>query len=279
MEDNYIVLRRLKQQKLRREARRGQIKLRRLYKFIRFLFVLFVFYSAYRLLLVHYWYVNPNIFQIKDNNHIEILGNKIVSNEKIYETLSDYIVEKKPIYKINPNEISRRIKRLSPIKNVYVRRFWLPARFVIMTEEVTPVLTIAPSEEAPLICAFAITGELIPREYLPFDEKLKTVKILTYGTKGDDYNDWSKEKVLQLYKLAMTLESYTDENVEYIDLRNPHNVFVKITDTKIRLGELDSSLYKRINSVGSILKEVKPMLSKVKYIDLSWKDSKYLKME
>ena len=180
----------------------------------------------------------------------------------------------------NPaTEIANGIEQLSPVKRAYVRRFWFPARYVVMVEEVTPALTISPSEEAPAVAALAITGELIGREYLPLSDKFKAVKVLTYGTNNDDYEKWDVEKINNLYKLGKLLEEYSGERVLYIDLRIKHNAFVQLESVKIKLGEIDISVFERIKAIHDILPQIKQMSEKIQYIDLSWKDSKYLKME
>ena len=278
MTNGYAVERRLKQHKLRRQARRGEIAVRRIYKFCRFVFVLFIFYSAYRLCATHFWYLPTNIYENPSIN-LEVLGNRIVSTERIISEMKSVPLKKEPLYKINPAETTKQIEKLPPIKRAYIRRYWIPARLVVMIEEVTPVLTISPAEDAPDVAAFAITGELIPKEYLPLSEKQKTTKILTYGTKGDDYENWDIERITNLHNLAIHLEEYSGEKVEYIDIRNPQNVFAKIQSVKLKLGKIDESVYERTKSIHDILPQIKPLIDKIQYVDLSWKDSKYLKME
>ena len=278
MTNGYAVERRLKQHKLRRQARRGEIAVRRIYKFCRFVFILFIFYSAYRLCATHFWYLPTNIYENPSIN-LEVLGNRIVSTERIISEMKSVPLKKEPLYKINPAETTKQIEKLPPIKRAYIRRYWIPARLVVMIEEVTPVFTISPSEDAPDVAAFAITGELIPREFLPLKSNFKIPRILTYGTKGDDYQDWDVDRIKNLYKLSEMIEEFSGERVEYIDLRNPHNTFAKIQSVKLRLGEIDESIYERIKSIHDILPQIKPMIDKVQYVDLSWKESKYLKME
>ena len=87
MTNGYAVERRLKHHKLRRQARRGEIAVRRIYKFCRFMFVLFIFYSAYRLAATHFWYLPVNIYE-KPSVHLEVLGNRIVSTERIITVVS-----------------------------------------------------------------------------------------------------------------------------------------------------------------------------------------------
>ena len=279
MSNEYVVQRRIKQQKLRRKARRGEIAIRRIYKLVRFVFILFIFYATYRLAICHYWFFPNNIYENGKGKHIEILGNEIVSDQKILNEMKKFQIEKKPIYKINPTEIANQIEQLSPIKRAYVRRFWMPARYVVMLEEVTPVITISPSEEAPDVVALAITGELIGREYLPLSEKFDAIKVLTYGTNNDDYEKWDTEKISNLYKIGKLLEEYSGERVLYIDLRIKHNAFVQLESVKIKLGEIDVSVFERIKAIHDILPQIKQMSEKIQYVDLSWKDSKYLKME
>lgn len=278
MSDEYVVQRRIKQQKLRRKARRGEIAIRRIYKFVRFSFILFIFYATYRLAICHYWFLPNDLYEKGIGKQLEIIGNDIVSEKKVIEEMKKFPIEKKPIYQVNPAEIANQIEQLSPVKRAYVRRFWLPARFVVMLEEVTPVIVISPSEEAPTVAALSITGELIGREYLPLSDKYDVVKILTYGT-NDDYEKWDVEKISDLYKLGSLIEEYSGEKLEYIDLRIKHNAFAQLESVKLRLGEIDVSVFDRIKVIHYILPEIKQMSDKIKYIDLSWKDSKYLKMK
>lgn len=279
MENSYIVNRRLKHQKLRRKARRGEILIRRIYKFIRFCFILFIFYATFRLGATRHWLFPDNLYELPVGERVEILGNSIVSDEKIISEMKKIPLEKKQLFKINPAPVEKQIEELVPIKRAYIRRYWLPSRLVVMVEELTPALTIAPSEDVQPVIAFSMTGEIITREYLPLPQNSEVIKILTYGNKGDDYDNWDVERIEYLYKLGSLLEDYSGEKVLYIDLRNHHNAFAQLESVKIKLGELDQSIFERIKSIRDILPQINNMIDKVQYIDLSWKDSKYLKME
>ena len=279
MENSYIVNRRIKHQKLRRKARRGEIFVRRVFKFVRFCFILFIFYATFRLGATRHWFLPTDLFIDKHTERIEILGNSIVSDEKIIEQMKKVQLDKKQIFKIDPKPIEYQIEELIPIKRAYVRRFWLPTRFVVMVEELQPVITIAPSEDVQPVIAFASTGELITREYLPLPEDVNAIKILTYGNKGDDYDTWDIERIQYLYKLGQMLEEYSGERVLYLDLRNPHSAFAQLESVKIKLGELDQAVFGRIKPIRDILPQIGNMVDKIQYVDLSWKDSKYLKME
>ena len=278
MEDNYTVVRKIKQQKLRRKARRGEIAMRRLYKLFRFIIIIIIFYGIYRISLAHYWYFPKDLYTKNTDKYIEILGNNIVPKSKIINEIKKIPIEKKPIYMINPTEAAKALEKLSPVKSAYVRRFWFPARYVIMLEEETPAIVIAPKEDVAEVAAFSYSGKLIGREYLPLNGNIKSAKILSYGTKDDDYEKWNKEKIDELYKLYKELEEYSGESVEYIDLRIPHNAFVQLKSVKVKLGELDASVYERIKALASIMPKIRNTSESIKYIDISWGESSYLKM-
>lgn len=277
MSNDYLIKRRIRHQKLLRRARRVEFAVIRTYKLIRFFFSILIIYLIYLFATSQNWYLPDDIYTNKNTQNLEILGNSIVKKEKIIEVMKKVPLEKKPVYKLNPTNISREIEKLNPIKRAYVRRFWFPARLVVMTEEVVPVFVIAPSEEAPEVAAFAKTGELITREYLPLDKKFKAIKILSYGNQGDDYTKWNLDKITELYDLCELIQLYSGENIEYLDLRQKKNIFVKINSAKIKLGEIDSTINERVRTLYDILPTIKSRKDKIKYVDLSWRDSIYLK--
>ncbi len=169
--------------------------------------------------------------------------------------------------------------QIDPIKRVYIRRYWWPARLDVMVQERKPILIISPSETVPPIAFFTEGGKLIGREYLPLKKNYHTTLILTYGTRGDDYRHWNGAKIKMLDKLSKELTVYSGEKVKYIDLRNPHDVYVQLETVKLRLGEIDGGVFNRIKSTSSILPQLKSFNKKIKYIDLRWEETKYLKLE
>lgn len=279
MEQNSTVKRRIKASQLRRKLNRNSAFFRKTYKFLRFVFVVILFYFAYQICGLKGWYIDAENFYNGEAENIEILGNEIVSRERILNTIREFNITSEPIYKLNPSAMTNKLTKITPIEKTYIRRYAFPARLVIMVDEILPVITISPSENAPDVVAFAITGELITRDFLPLPNHIKTTRILSYGTQGDDYHDWNKEKVLMLYNLARATEEYSGENVEYIDLRTPNNAVIKISSVKIKVGEINNSTFETIKEIHNILPAVKQMKKDIKYIDLSWEKTKYLKME
>ena len=143
--------------------------------------------------------------------------------------------------------------------------------------ERNPIVTIAPNPDVEPIAFFSADDKLIGREYMPLDSMYNTVSVITYGTE-DDYRNWDVVKVNNFKKLATYIETATGEYVEYIDYRNPKDVYVKIDSANIRIGTINNSTFDKVNRLPSLLPQLKMINKKVKYIDLRW-DSNYIKLD
>ena len=274
-----VVKNRIRQYKQERSVRRSNLWMRRLKMLLRFLTIIALMFLCYKLIRMHQWYMSPHAFDSAESPYLEILNNKIVPDYYIIAALRKNEVPKVPIYMFNTDEIKNTIMQLDPVENVYIRRFWFPARLQIIVQERVPVLTISPDENVEPIAFFTKGGKLIGRDFLPLDKSFKTIKVLTYGTKGDDYRNWDKSRVDFIEKVAKTVKSVSKEPLEYIDLRNPKDVYIQIKNLSIRLGELDDTCFKRIVRLPSIMPQIQTLDKKIKYIDLRWKDASYMKLE
>lgn len=274
----FSVHRRLQKKQMERKVRQSQMRLSRLRVIIRLLVILGLIFFGYRLLKCHYWYLDKNVFNSLDNPSLEILNNKIVPSYKILAALRRSDIPHTPIYRLQTDDIKNKIMQIEPIENVYIRRFWFPARLQIIVQERVPVLTISPDVKVAPIAFFAKGGKLIGRDYMPLDKSFKTVLVLSYGVRGDDYRNWNNEKIIMIDKVAKSVEASSNEKVEYIDFRSPNDVYVKVKTANIRLGPLDDTVYERIGRIPSILPQVKTLDKKIKYIDLRWKDANYIKL-
>ena len=273
------VKRRVEIYKKHRNIRRAKLKLNRLRAFLRIIVILVLLYGGYRLYNCKMWYLSANAFNSVENQSLKIVGNKITPSYKILNEIRRSEIGKVPIFLMQTKELEENIETLKPIKKVFIRRFWWPARFVVMVDERLPILTISPSEDVAPIAFFAQGGVLIGRDYLPLNPAFKTYLVLTYGTKGDDYRNWDEKKVSRIEKLARMIESNSGEKIEYIDLRDPKDIYVKQQTTNLRLGEFNSTITKRVRAIAPILAQVKKMDKPVKYIDLRWEEAHYIKLE
>ncbi|MEI8128682.1 MAG: FtsQ-type POTRA domain-containing protein [bacterium] len=274
----YATQRRLQKNQMERKIRQSQMWLKRFRYFTRFAIIILLAVFGYALLKLPQWYLNKNIFNSFDNKSLEILNNKIVPSYKILAALRRTDVPNIPIYRLETDDIKHNIMQLDPIEDVYIRRFWFPARLQIIVEERVPILTISPSEKVAPVGFFARGGKLIGRDYMPLPKAFKTILVLSYGARGDDYRNWNNEKIKLIEKVAKAVTVNSNEEVEYIDFRTPKDVYVKVKTANIRLGELDDTVFERINRIPSILPQVKTLDKKIKYVDLRWKDANYIKL-
>ena len=154
-----------------------------------------------------------------------------------------------------------------------------PARINIIIEERTPAFLITPALDAVPISAITTDGVFIDREYMPISPKFHTYKIITYGVRGDDYEKWNKERVDEILCLTKAIETYGGQKIEYIDLRNPSDVYIKLEKVLIRFGEINDTALKRAKWIATILPEAAKFKQKIKYIDLRWDDAHYIKLD
>ena len=274
----YSAQRRLAKNQMERKVRQSQMWLKRVQFLTSFFVIILMIFVGYKLLRLHQWYLDKDVFNSFNNEHLEILNNKIVPSYKILAALRRTEVPHTPIYRMETDEIRNNLLKLEPIDDVFIRRFWFPARLQVIVEERVPVITISPDVKVPPIAFFASGGKLIGRDYMPLPKSFKTILVLSYGTKGDDYRNWDNEKINLLVRVAKAVKESSNEEVEYIDCRIPKDVYVKLKTANIRLGELDETVFERIERIPSILPQVKTLDKKIKYIDLRWKDANYIKL-
>lgn len=278
MTDNskYKQNRRLKQVKMQRQVRQSQRRLSLLRVYYKIFLICLMSFLCYYILKMPQWRLPANAFDKLSSPSLEIQNNHIVSEQKILYAIRRNQVPRQPIFLVKTDDIKKSIKQLEPIQDVYIRRFWFPARLQIIVLERTPIVTISPNIDVPPIAFFSANGKLIGREYMPLDDEYETVLVITYGS-GDDYRNWDATKVKNFKKLADLIEMITGEKVEYIDYRNPQDVYIKIYTTNLRIGSINETTYDKISRLPTLLPQVKMMDKKVKYIDLRW-DSNYIKL-
>lgn len=271
--------RRLKANKMKRLIASRRSAIRNLRVLLRLILITLVILFIVKVVNLGGWYINQDLLKIADSRVIKIEGNIITPKYKIVDLVRQVQLPNVQIFKLDTKEVEEKILNLQPVKKVYIRRLWHPARINIIVEERTPAFLITPSVDAAPICAITTDGVLIDREYMPLSSKFKTYKILTYGIGADNYENWNKEKVEEILRLTKAFETYSGQNVEYIDLRNPTDVYIKLDKVLIRFGEINDTAQKRAKWIATILPETKNFKQKIKYIDLRWEDAHYIKLD
>lgn len=275
----YNAQRRIQKNQMERKVRQSQMWLKRFRVLTRVFVIFLLIFIGYRLLRLPQWYLNKSVFNSLDNPYMEVLNNKIVPSYKILAALRRSDIPNTPIYRLETDEMRHNILQIEPVEDVFIRRFWFPARLQIIIKERVPIITISPAENVPPIAFFARGGKLIGRDYMPLNKSFETILVLSYGTRGDDYRNWDNERIKIIERVAKTIEASSNEKIEYIDFRNPDDVYVKLKTAKIRLGILDDTVFDRIKRIPSILPQVRTLDKKIKYIDLRWKDANYIKLD
>lgn len=263
----------VQKKQLERKMRQNNMWLARLKVLLRLILIVLLSYCLYRLTICHYWYPDKTIFT-KDSPNLQIINNKIVPSYKILTELRKISVSDEPIYRFETGSIKTNLSELEPIEDVFIRRYWFPARIQIIIKERIPLITISRDENSPAEAFFTKDGVLVGKDYLPLNPSIKTTKVIV----GGNYREWDKNKIDYLDRLAKRVKHYSNEDVLYIDLRNPNDVFVQIPSCKLRLGGQDEGIFERITRIPSILPQVKGLGKPVQYIDLRWKNACYIKI-
>ncbi len=271
--------RRLKVNKIKRQISANRALLQRFRVLLSFLMILGITYFCYWTLKLPQWYINSASLAKASSDVLKIQGNSITPDYKIINMVRQTQLPYTQIFRLDTTELENNISQLQPIKKVYVRRYWFPARLVINVDERTPAFLLAPNLETEPNSALTTDGVLIDKDYLPLNPNIKTKKLLTYGVKDGIDEVWDKKRVEEILKLTKALEAYSNQEVKYIDLRNQKDVYIMLEEHLIRFGEINDTSLTRARWIASIIPEAKKYNQKVKYIDLRWDDSHYLRLE
>lgn len=268
----------VKHKQIERKIRKKRKKLNRLKSFLRFVMLVILVVLTYYFVKLPQWYLPKDAFTKKDGKVVEIVNNHIVPTSVAHQYLKDIKVSNVPIFFMQVKPIKKALFKIPVIKNIYVRRYGFPARIQIILREREPIAVIKTDLKAKPVAFFTSDGILIPNmQYMALADTSSMLKILTNTPQLG--KTWTVKKVREVEKVVKAVESYSGEKVEYIDMRKPNDVFVKIQTTSIRLGVLDSSVFERIKRIYTILPQIQEVDSQVKYIDLSWDKVNYLKLK
>ncbi len=271
--------RRLKVNKIKRQIAATRTMLMRFRVLLSLVMIVCICFCSYKILKLPYWYIDPQKLAKADPSVLKIQGNKITPDYKIINMVRQTQLPYTQIFRLDTKELEDNIAQLQPVKKVYVRRYWFPARLTIIIDERTPAFLLAPNLDSEPNSALSTDGVLIDHDYLPFDSSIKAKKLLTYGVRDGKDEVWDKKRVDEILKLTKVIETYSGQEVQYIDLRNQKDVYIMLKEYLIRFGEINDTALKRAISIASILPQAKNFGQKIKYIDLRWEDSHYFRLE
>ena len=271
--------RRLKVNKIKRQIASNRATLKRIRILLSLILIAGICFGSYKVLKLSQWYLDFDKLSYGDKRVLTIQGNNITPDYRIINIIRQTSLPNVQIFRLNTRELEENISQLQTIKKVFIRRYWFPARLNIAVDERVPAFLLAPNLESEPNSALTADGILIDHDYFPFKNPVKAKKLLTYGVRNGLDETWDKKKVEELIKLTKAIETYSDQEVQYIDIRDKSDVYIMLKNYLIRFGEINDTAQSRAKRIASILPEVEKYNKKIKYIDLRWKDSQYIRLE
>ncbi len=261
-----------------RQLRKRKKRLKRLKTFLRFVLFCFLIGCIYGLFMLPGWYLREDAFSKPNGQTVEIVNYKIIPLNILYNSLREIKVKHVPVFMMPVWDIEKELKKIPAIKEVYVRRYGFPARIQIIVREKIPMAVIKTElNKMPVAFVTSDNTMVTNKNFMHLAESDSTLRIIV---KNPEFRkDWTVEKVQYIDKIAKEVETYSGEKVRYVDMRNPNDVYIKIDSTSIRLGVLDSSVFERIKRIYTILPKLKNVDEKIKFVDLSWDNVNYLKIQ
>ncbi len=268
----------LRRKQKERKIRKKRKKLNMLKRIFRFVIFLLLIFCVYEFVMLPQWYLRQDAFSNPDSETVSIMNNKIVPSSVLYDAIKNVRVKKYPIFIMPVRPIKKELFKIPVVKNVFIRRYGFPARVQIIVRERVPMAVIKTDLKQKPIAFVTTDGVMITNaRYMEHAQSSSTLVILAKNPNFD--KDWTPKRVEYIDKISKSVETYSGEKVEYVDMNNPNDAYVKIESTNIRLGVLDSSVFDRIKRIYTILPQIDGVEGTIKYIDLSWDKVNYLKMQ
>ena len=269
--------RRLKSNKMRRSisAKRKQIRFLRV--LVRLFLIVLTIYLGIMTLKLPNWHINRAKLLSNNEEVIKIQGNEITPTYRILDMLRQSELKDVGIYRLNTKDLEENIKKLEPVKNVYIRRFWLPARILVLIEEREPKFIIYPDLNSEATSIVTDDGVFIGQDYMPLNKKYHAIKVLNNSAQNN-LSVWDKKQVDKIDKLVKTLEEYSKQNVQYIDIRNIRDIYVQLDEVLLRIGAIDDNIDKRLEFLVTVMPQLPEFKQRIKYVDLRWSETCYIKL-
>lgn len=259
----------------RRHLCQRQLVFNRIRGLIRLGSVLLLFLAALYTISIPEWKLSPFIFSNYPNKNLIIEDNTMATDSQILNILKRFNVSEKPIYLLNTDALKKALLKLDPIQKVVIRKYWLPARMKLVIIEKQPLFIVYGSNNSLPKYVIADDASKINKKYLPLPENKNknTYKIILPGPE----RKWTTDIVDKYETIIHIAELSTKQNVEYLDLSNPNDIYIKTPSLTIRLGEMDATVIERLSRLKPVYPSIKNLKAKIDYIDLRWDNALSLK--
>ena len=144
--------------KRERKVIKGRLKQERLRFLLRFMLTFLIIFLMFFVSKMKGLYFSPNTFKFVESSSIEIINNNIVPSYKILAILQTIETPKGCVFFVRTNEIKKKLKQLTPIDKIYIRRYAFPARLQIIVRESTPIITVSPDVNFAEVILPKVTG-------------------------------------------------------------------------------------------------------------------------
>lgn len=252
----------------RRKARQRQMMIRRARGLLRLGLIIFSSLFVVYMMLIPQWNMNPLAFANYPNTDIVFKDNLLTKDSQLISQLKNIKIPDKPIYLINTEDYRQALKNIPSVKDVYIRRYWLPTRMIFTVTEKDPALLIYNDSNGFPVYAMTHDGTVLNKDFLPLPEiyKDRVFKIILPGNaKKPD-----RALIQKYFKIARIAEATTNEKLQYIDLRNASDIKLVMSINLIRLGAMDATIIERLSRLKVIMTPIETIQDKVEYIDLRW---------
>ena len=259
----------------RRKAKQQQMVMIRSRSLIRFGSVIFLLLAAIYVLIIPQWKLNPLVFANYPNKDLVFKDNILTKDSQLISVLRDAPVPKQPLYLINTDNYRDKLMELDTIKDVSIRRYWLPSRLIFIIKEKQPLFLIYNQVNKNPEFALTSDGDTISNKYLPLPKKYNdsVYKILT----KKNQIKWDKENIDKYKQIIEITETATRDKLDYIDLRNSEDIYIVMSKHLIRLGEIDATVIERISRLKAVMPAIRKIENRIEYIDLRWDKALSLK--
>lgn len=287
----------------RRQSKNRKIVAKRTSFFLKFFTAIVMLAGMWLFLTAKFWYLTPQQIQIQHTGN----GYGFIQDTEIIHAVQPSL--KFPLYSLAPDKLALILKKQFPqIAAVSIRRRLFPVRLDVMITEkpiwgvlfhLTPGANFAIADieqkihttldALPATSAYKNTGIMHPNEHPEF---FKTVKLTA-----------SQQKVLQHHPAIVTQKSRLNEKqfdylqqtlaliqagepklkpykteLQWVDARNPEDIYLYFSTFKIHAGPIDPLLKDRTARMFQVLPLIEEQKNQLDYIDLAWRNQMTFKM-
>ncbi|XTZ11444.1 MAG: cell division protein FtsQ/DivIB [cyanobacterium endosymbiont of Rhopalodia inflata] len=160
------------------------------------------------------WIVSWPHWVIKDKSQVKIVGNQLLSSEKIRQLLK--LSYPQSIWQLPLHKLTQQLKAEPPLKDIHLTRQLFPTQITVIVKERQPIAMGTSSQGDGYLDA---SGVWIPKNFYKEDTEVKTEQDLTVlGFEPQYRSHW-----LEIYHLILQ----SPINVMTVDWRDPSNLILQ----------------------------------------------------